>query len=244
MTKLEKFVLRWLNDNYNHMEPFLMEEYPDYIFHMKNGKCILQHSIKNGYVYVSYSEIWKFLESMFCMEDQQIRDLTKKWVEEHYKVGVTKTSLAKSFFPVTVEEHYKVRVDTTAWYGTNLTSWVEEQYKVGVTKTCFRRNYSNYKVEERYKMKPITTKVTNYLNYSQVEGRYEMEVKSTLPQQRFPPTQIENQYKEEITTISDEYSGKGRVEERYKEIQTTNNQLEFYSEKDVEELYEQNTNIN
>jgi hypothetical protein len=115
---------------------------------------------------------------------------------------------------------------------------------VGVTKTCFRRNYSNYKVEERYKMKPITTKVTNYLNYSQVEGRYEMEVKSTLPQQRFPPTQIENQYKEEITTISDEYSGKGRVEERYKEIQTTNNQLEFYSEKDVEELYEQNTNIN
>jgi hypothetical protein len=219
MTKLEKFVLRWLNDNYNHMEPFLMEEYPDYIFHMKNGKCILQHSIKNGYVYVSYSEIWKFLESMFCMENQQIKDLTKKWVEEHYKVGVTKTSLAKSFFPVTVEEHYK--------------------------------------------MKPITTKVTNYLNYSQVEGRYEMKVKSTQEFGWRLQKQVDEQYKKSITTISDEYSGNGRVEEQYKEItttpienhrvcneienqykeiQTTNNQLEFYSEKDVEELYEQNIN--
>jgi len=32
------------------------------------------------------------------------------------------------------------------------------------------------------------------------------------------------------------------VDEQYQEIQTTNNQLEFYDEKDVEELYEQNTN--
>lgn len=237
MTKLEKFVLRWLNDNYNYMEPFLMEEYPDYIFHMKNGKCILQHSIKNGYVYVSYSEIWKFLESMFCMEDQQIRDLTKKWVEEHYKVGVTTEKTHVFMYQELVEEHYKVRVDTTA-----LTSWVEEQYKVGVTKTCFRRNYSNYKVEKSYKMKPITTKVTNYLNYSQVEGRYEMVVKSTLPQQRFPPTQIEEQYKDIITTPIENHRVCNEIENQYKEIQTTNNQLEFYSEKDVEELYRQNIN--
>jgi hypothetical protein len=32
------------------------------------------------------------------------------------------------------------------------------------------------------------------------------------------------------------------IEEQYKEIKTTNNQLEFYDEKDVNELYEQNTN--
>jgi hypothetical protein len=75
--------------------------------------------------------------------------------------------------------------------------------------------------------------------------------------------QVDEQYKKSITTISDEYSGNGRVEEQhkeitttpienhrvcneienqYKEIQTTNNQLEFYSEKDVEELYRQNIN--
>ena len=200
MTKLEKFVLRWLNDNYNYMEPFLMEEYPDYIFHMKNGKCILQHNKKNGYVYVSYSEIWKFLESMFCMEDQQIKDLTKKWVEEHYKVGITTEKTHVFMYQELVEEHYKVGVTTTATGQDSFVFEVEEHYKVGVTTTEWCDLVTKWMVEEHYK-----------------EG---------------------------ITTISDEYSGKGRVEERYKEIQTTNNQLEFYSEKDVEELYEQNTNIN
>lgn len=243
MTKLEKFVLRWLNDNYNYMEPFLMEEYPDYIFHMKNGKCILQHNKRNGYVYVNYREIWSFLESMFCMEDRQIKDLTKKWVEEHYKVGITTEKTHVFMYQELVEEHYKV----------------------GVTKTSLAKSFFPVTVEEHYKMKPITTKVTNYLNYSQIEGRYKMGVKSTQEFGWRLQKQVDEQYKKSITTISDEYSGNGRVEEQYKEItttpienhrvcneienqykeiQTTNNQLEFYSEKDVEELYEQNTNIN
>jgi hypothetical protein len=71
-------------------------------------------------------------------------------------------------------------------------------------------------------MKPITTKVTNYLNYSQIEGRY----------------------KDITTTPIENHRVCNEIENQYKEIQTTNNQLEFYSEKDVEELYEQNTNIN
>jgi len=43
------------------------------------------------------------------------------------------------------------------------------------------------------------------------------------------------------TVVKDTFDGI-KIEEQYKEIQTTNNQLQFYSEKDVEELYEQNTN--
>ena len=89
MTKLEKFCIKWLNENFNPMEPFIMEEYPDYIFHMKDGKCILQYNKKNGYVYVSYREIWSFFEHMFSMSNQQIKDITKIWVEEHYKMGIT-----------------------------------------------------------------------------------------------------------------------------------------------------------
>jgi len=41
------------------------------------------------------------------------------------------------------------------------------------------------------------------------------------------------------TVVKDTFDGI-KIEEQYKEIQTTNNQLEFYSESDVEELYEQN----
>ena len=89
MTKLDGVGLNWLNKNYGNLELFETEKYPDYIFHMKNGKCILQHNKENGRVYVSYSEIWSFFESYFGMNFQQIQDLTKQWVEEQYKLGVT-----------------------------------------------------------------------------------------------------------------------------------------------------------
>ena len=90
MTKLEKLCIKWLNENYNHMEPFCMEKYANYIFHMKDGKCILQYNKKSGYVYVSYGEIWSFLSSFFSMEYEQIQDITKVWVEERYNLrGIT-----------------------------------------------------------------------------------------------------------------------------------------------------------
>jgi hypothetical protein len=53
---------------------------------------------------------------------------------------------------------------------------------------------------------------------------------------------IEGQYKYIITTPIENHRVCNEIENQYKEIQTTNNQLEFYSEKDVEELYEQNIN--
>ena len=91
MSKLEKLCIKWLNDNYSDLEPYETEKYPDYIFYMKDGKCILGYNKKNGYVYVSYGEIWSFFESFFSMSNEQIQDLTKRWVEEHYKMGVTTT---------------------------------------------------------------------------------------------------------------------------------------------------------
>ena len=112
MDKLEKLCIKWLNDNYNPMEQFIMKEYPDYIFHMKNGQCILQYNKKNGYVYVSYREIWKFFEDYFSMDNQQIKDITKIWVEEHYKMGVTSTGIITPTDLIKVEEQYK-EIQTT-----------------------------------------------------------------------------------------------------------------------------------
>ena len=128
MTKLEKFCIKWLNENYNPMEPFIMKEYPDYIFHMKNGKCILQYNKKNGYVYVSYREIWKFFESYFSMSNQQIKDITKIWVEEHYKVGVKSTQEFGWRLQKQVDEQYKeitISVAHPHFVRTN----AEKQYK-------------------------------------------------------------------------------------------------------------------
>ncbi len=161
MDRLEKLCIKWLNENFNSMEPFYMEEYPDYIFHMKDGKCILQHNKKNGYVYVSYREIWKFFESYFSMSNQQIKDITKIWVEEHYKMNVTTTSLSFLLNIVRVEEHYKMNVTTTSTKYSKQQKTVEEHYKMNVTTINSLEVITGYVVEEHYKMNVTTTNNQN-----------------------------------------------------------------------------------
>ncbi len=173
MTKLETIAIDWLNKNYNHLEPFYMEKYPDYLFHMKNGRCILQYNKKCGYVYVSYKEIWSFLESYFSMSNQQIKDITKIWVEEHYKLEITTDKYI--ILDELVEENYK-KSEITTEKGFTLFLKVEEHYKKSVT------------------INELDSIIAN------------------------------------------------RIEEQYQEIKTTNDQSHFYFERDVEELYKQNTN--
>ena len=91
MTKIKKLCIKWLNENYGDLKPFETEKYSNYIFYMKNGQVIFEYNKKNGYVYVNYDEIWSFFEKFFGMEYQQIQDITKEWVEEHYKLRVTTT---------------------------------------------------------------------------------------------------------------------------------------------------------
>ena len=153
MNKLDKLCIKWLNDNFNPMEPFIMKEYPDYIFHMKDGKCILQYNKKNGYVYVSYREIWKFFESYFSMDNQQIKDITKIWVEEHYKMGVTTTIDWNKITVLPVEEHYKMGVTTTLDSQILGDFEVEEHYKEIQTTNNQLPFYSEKDVEELYEQK-------------------------------------------------------------------------------------------
>jgi hypothetical protein len=127
-----------------------MKEHPDYIFHMKDGKCILQQNKKNGYVYVSYREIWKFFEDYFSMDNQQIKDITKIWVEEHYKMGVTSTKLLMKQTWREVEEHYKVGVTSTGIITPTDLIKVEEHYKEIQTTDNQNEFYFNRDVEELY----------------------------------------------------------------------------------------------
>ena len=128
MTKLDEIGLNWLNKNYGGLELFETEKYSDYIFHIKNGKCILQHNKENGYVFVSYDEIWSFFESYFGMNFQQIQYLTKVWVEEQYKLGVTATKYLGGMTTEAVEEKYKLGVTTTNHFNIHGGGMVEEQY--------------------------------------------------------------------------------------------------------------------
>ena len=172
MSKLEKLCIKWLNDNYGDLERYETEKYSDYIFHMKDGNCILEYNKKSGYVYVSYREIWSFFERMFGMNYQQIQDLTKVWVEEHYKKEVTSTITEKTHFGIRVEEHYKKEVTSTLLGQILGANMVEEHYKKEVTSTCQFQLFTKKEVEEHYK-KDVTLTVPNPTSM-QVEEHYKI----------------------------------------------------------------------
>jgi hypothetical protein len=110
---LKNKIIKYLNSEYPELEQFETEKYPDYIFFMKDGKFIFYYNKKNGSVGISYDKIWSFLESFFGIEYEEIQDLTKQWVEEHYKLDVTTTPKEAVILDVPVEEHYKLDVTTT-----------------------------------------------------------------------------------------------------------------------------------
>ena len=89
--QLNRAALRFLNSEYGDLKPYKTDEYPNFIFFMKDGEVIFDYNKKNGDVYISYGHIWSFLNSFFGLKYTEIQDLTKEWVEEHYKLRVRRT---------------------------------------------------------------------------------------------------------------------------------------------------------
>ena len=172
MSKLEKLCIKWLNDNYGDLERYETKKYSDYIFHIKDGNCILEYNKKSGYVYVSYGEIWSFFERMFGMDYQQIQDLTKVWVEEQYKKDVTTASSNMFFTFGLVEEQYKKDVTSTKKGYKVDSDPVEEQYKKDVITAISRNHNFRHPVEEHYKM-GVTLTAPNPTSI-QVEENYKI----------------------------------------------------------------------
>jgi len=88
----DRAIIKWLNSEYGDLEQIETEDWPDYIFFMKDGKVIFDYNKENGDVGISKDKIWLFLQNFFGMEYREIQDLTKEWIKEHYKLGVTTTS--------------------------------------------------------------------------------------------------------------------------------------------------------
>ena len=92
MDKINDIVKKWLTDNYGNLERYETDKFPYHIFYMRDGEVIFDYNRKNGYCYISHNEIWSFLSSGFQLEYEETQDITKEWVEEHYKLGVTTTT--------------------------------------------------------------------------------------------------------------------------------------------------------
>lgn len=90
-SQLESAVIKWLNSKYGDLTPFEMEKYPYYIFFMEDDEVIFEYNKTSGITSISYDNIWSILSNFFGLEDKEIQDITKEWIESRYKLWVTNT---------------------------------------------------------------------------------------------------------------------------------------------------------
>jgi hypothetical protein len=109
--KLKHKIINYLNKEYSGLVRYETDKFPNSIFYMKDGKVIFTYYKENGNVYISYDKIWLFLESFFGLEYEEIQDLTKTLVEEHYKLDVTTTNSNDFDDYFRVEEYYKLETN-------------------------------------------------------------------------------------------------------------------------------------
>jgi hypothetical protein len=70
------------------------EEKKDWtLFRYKPRHNFMFYDRKNGYVYISYYEIWSVLKDNFGLNYSEIQQLTKRWLDEVYNLkGITTKS--------------------------------------------------------------------------------------------------------------------------------------------------------
>ena len=102
----KKFAKKQLTKKFGDLIPYETEKHPNYIFYIdENKKIYFEYNKKNGYVWVDYETIWSFLEDVFSFDYQQIQQVAKEWLEEHYKLSVPTTRWPTIGNGLTLEEH-------------------------------------------------------------------------------------------------------------------------------------------
>jgi hypothetical protein len=107
--KLKHTIIKHLNKEYSGLVRYETDIYPDYIFFMKDGKIIIEYKKRNGWVYISYNKIWSLLRLYFSLEYEEVKYLTKEWVEEQSKMEVSSILAGASEIQKEVEGQYKLQ---------------------------------------------------------------------------------------------------------------------------------------
>jgi hypothetical protein len=84
--RLYSVAMKWLNNEFGDLKLYDYNKFR--ILFMKDGEIIFDYDKKNGVVHISYEHIGKYLESLFGMENRQIQEVIKLWVEQYYNLPV------------------------------------------------------------------------------------------------------------------------------------------------------------
>jgi hypothetical protein len=73
---------------FNDLESVQSEERPSFmLYRYKKGHNFMVYNRKKDYVYINYYEIWSVLGDKFGLNNSEIKELTKRWLDEVYNLS-------------------------------------------------------------------------------------------------------------------------------------------------------------
>jgi hypothetical protein len=82
----------WFKDLLNQMDTYKSPDYPNSIFFHINKDVYMQYTKNTKFLYYDYNQIYSVLASKFELNSNQIIELVKGMVEEHYKLEIDTTA--------------------------------------------------------------------------------------------------------------------------------------------------------
>jgi len=96
--QLVRVVKLYLTTLFGDLRPRTTKHYPTSVFYVNSDNDVhMQYGEKTGIMWLGYDSIWSKLESLFYLQYEDIRSIIENWIEEHYKLEVTKASPIVSF---------------------------------------------------------------------------------------------------------------------------------------------------
>jgi hypothetical protein len=83
----QKIVLKWLNKEFGNLTPAVRDERTYYFDKDRLPLFFYYRDQENGWIYINHYRIWSLLESIFSMNNLEIRELLKVWLEDTYNLG-------------------------------------------------------------------------------------------------------------------------------------------------------------
>jgi len=88
--KKKKIIFDWLDDQFRDCTIHSHCDYPQSYFYKKGNIIIGEQDVKNNYFWVHNDEVWGFIEKVFTMGKEDVRDVLMEWFEYigNKKLGV------------------------------------------------------------------------------------------------------------------------------------------------------------
>jgi hypothetical protein len=82
----QKIVLKWLNKEFGNLTPVIRGNNTYYVDENNLPLFYYYQDEKNGLIYIIYNKIWSLLESVFSMNNLEIRELLVVWLGNTYNL--------------------------------------------------------------------------------------------------------------------------------------------------------------